>query len=203
MAFEFLGGSVHCGRPWHKYGPEFALKDCVDHELTGGKGALLESVLSGEPSHDPVGWPTFKDWPAPKSLTHEGTYYKWTERAWRGGQRLLVNLLVENGKLCQIYPLKRNSCDDMKSAKLQAKDMRLLERYIDAQYGGPGKGWYRIVTSPWQARKVINEGKLAVVMGVEVSIPFGCTMKLDVAQCDKTSITRQLDELYDLGVRQM
>src|SRR3546814_14417439 len=40
-------------------------------------------------------------------------------------------------------------------------------------------------------------------MGVEVSIPFGCTMKLDVAQCDKTSITRQLDELYDLGVRQM
>jgi hypothetical protein len=25
-------------------------------------------------SHDPVGWPTFKDWPAPHSLTHEGTY---------------------------------------------------------------------------------------------------------------------------------
>lgn len=139
MAFEFLGGSVHCGRPWHKYGPEFALKDCLDHEMTGGKGALLESVLSGEPAHDPVGWPTFKDWPAPKSLTHEGTYYKWTERSWRGGQRLLVNLLVENGKLCQIYPLKRNSCDDMKSAKLQAKDMRLLERYIDAQYGGPAR----------------------------------------------------------------
>ncbi len=32
--------------------------------------------------------------------------------------------------------------------------MRALERYVDAQNGGPGMGWYRIVTSPAQARKV-------------------------------------------------
>ena len=31
MAFEFLGGSAHCGRPWHKYGVEYALVDCPDH----------------------------------------------------------------------------------------------------------------------------------------------------------------------------
>lgn len=203
MAFEFLGGNIHCGRPWHKYGAEYALRDCPDHELTDGKGALLESLLSGELSHDPVGWPTFKDWPAPNSLTHEGTYYKWMERAWRGGQRVFVNLLVENGQLCKIYPSKRNSCDDMDSARLQAQRMRELERYIDAQWGGPGKGWYRIVTDPFQARKVINQGKLAVIMGVEVSIPFGCTMKLDIPQCNRDDITRQLTELRDLGVRQM
>ena len=71
---------------------------------TDGK-APLEAVLSGQPTHDPVGWPTFKDWPAPHSLTHEGTYYKWMERSWRGGQRLFVNLLVENNQLCQLYPL--------------------------------------------------------------------------------------------------
>lgn len=203
MAFEFLGGRVHCGRPWDKYGAPYALVDCPDHRLTNGNGALLETLLSGKPAHDPTGWPTFKDWPAPKSLTHEGTYYKWLERSWRSGQRIFVNLLVENGKLCQVYPLKKNSCDDMASAKLQAKDMRRLERYIDAQYGGPGKGWYRIVTTPQQARKVINEGKLAVVMGIEVSIPFGCTMKLDVPQCDRASIKRQLDDLHRIGVRQM
>lgn len=203
MAFEFLGGKVHCGKPWDKYGAPYALVDCADHQLTNGKGALLESILSGRTSHDPTGWPTFKDWPAPKSLTHEGTYYKWMERAWRGGERMLVNLLVENGKLCQIYPMKKNSCDGMKSARLQAQDMRAMERYIDAQYGGPGKGWYRIVTSPQQARKVINQGKLAVVMGIEISIPFGCTMTLDIPQCDRGSIKRQLDDLYDMGVRQM
>lgn len=207
MAFEFLGGSVHCGRPWHEYGAPAALQDCVDHTLTGGKGALLESVLSGEPSHDPVGWPTFKDWPAPESLTHEGTYWRWLERAWRGGQRLFVNLLVENNKLCQVYPLKRNSCDDMDSIRLQAKDMHVMEDYIDAQFGGPGKGFYRIVTSSEQARRVINSGKMAVVMGIETSIPFGCTYKTllgkDFPACSAKEIDDNLDEMHDLGVRQM
>ncbi|WP_244930408.1 hypothetical protein [Nocardioides sp. W7] len=203
MAFEFLGGQAHCGRPWHRYGAPYALKDCVDHTVTGGYGGVLESVLSGEPGHDPVGWPTFKDWPAPQSLTHEGTYYRWLERAWRGGQRLFVNLLVENNQLCQLYPLKRNSCDDMDAVRLQARDMYELQDYVDAQFGGPGKGFYRIVKTPWQARKVINAGKMAVVMGIETSVPFGCTMKIDIPQCSLADIDRQLDEVHRLGVRQM
>lgn len=205
MAFEFLGGQLHCGRPWHPYGVTAALVDCPDHTLTAGSGAVLENFMKGgtiEP-HDTVGWPTFKDWPAPNSLTHEGTYYKWLERSWRGGQRILVNLLVENNQLCTIYPLKRNSCDDMTSIRLQAADMRKLERYIDAQNGGPGKGWYRIVTDPFQARQVINQGKLAVVMGIETSVPFGCSTKLGKPQCSAAEIDKQLDEVHKLGVRQM
>ncbi len=207
MAFEFLGGDAHCGRPWHDYGAPYALVDCPDHTTTGGYGGLLESVLSGSPHHDPVGWPTFKDWPAPESLTHEGTYYRWLERAWRGGQRIFVNLLVENNQLCQLYPIKHNSCDDMDSIRLQAKDMYEMQDYIDAQFGGPGRGFYRIVTSPWEARRVINAGKLAVVMGIETSVPFGCTFKAlpggDVPACDIEDIDRQIDEVMDLGVRQM
>ncbi len=205
MAFEFLGGDVHCGRPWSPYGVTVALKDCPDHYLTNGKGAVMEAFLSGKPTHDPVGWPTFKDWPAPDSLTHEGTYYKWMERSWRAGQRILVNLLVENNKLCELYPLKRNSCDDMDSIRLQAKDMYALQDYVDAQNGGPGKGWYRIVKNPAEARTVINAGKLAVVMGIETSVPFGCTQKLGVPdmKCTDASIDRQLDEVQKLGVSQM
>ncbi len=203
MAFEFLGGKAHCGRPWHEYGAPYALVDCEDHTYTGGFGAALEAFLSGEPRHDPVGWPTFVDWPAPESLTHEGTYYRWMERAWRGGQRLFVNLLVENNKLCEVYPLKKNSCDDMDSVRLQAQRMYEFQDYIDAQFGGPGKGFYRIVKNPWQARQVINAGKMAVIMGMETSIPFGCTMKADVPQCTLPEISRQLDELEKLGVRQL
>jgi hypothetical protein len=207
MAFEFLGGDAHCGRPWHEYGAPYALVDCPDHSATGGYGGVLESVLSGEPHHDPIGWPTFKDWPAPNSLTHEGTYYRWLERSWRGGQRIFVNLLVENNQLCQLYPIKHNSCDDMDSIRLQAQDMYDMQDYIDAQFGGPGKGFYRIVTDPWQAREVINAGKMAVVMGIETSVPFGCTFKAlpggDVPACDIEDIDRQLDEVEALGVRQM
>ncbi|MGB0101295.1 MAG: hypothetical protein WBP61_13535 [Nocardioides sp.] len=207
MAFEFLGGDAHCGRPWHEYGAPYALVDCPDHTATGGYGGVLESVLSGSPSHDPVGWPTFRDWPAPASLTHEGTYFRWLERSWRGGQRIFVNLLVENNQLCRLYPIKHNSCDDMDSVRLQAQDMYDMQDYIDAQFGGPGRGFYRIVTSPWQARRVINAGKMAVVMGIETSVPFGCTFKAlpggDVPACDIADIDRQLDEVEAMGVRQM
>ena len=91
----------------------------------------------------------------------------------------------------QLYPLKRNSCDDMDSIRLQAKDMYQFQDYIDAQYGGPGKGWYRIVTDPFAGpRRSSTQGKLAVVMGIETSVPFGCTIKLDVPACDASDDRR-------------
>ena len=144
MAFEFLGGNVHCGQPWDEYGAPYALVDCPDHTRPAATARVLESFLSGSADHDPVGWPTFKDWPAPDSLTHEGTYYRWLERAWRGGQRLFVNLLVENNKLCEIYPLKRNSCDDMDSIRLQAqrhvRDAGLRRRPVRRARAGASTG---------------------------------------------------------------
>src|SRR3546814_6734106 len=153
--------------------------------LTGGAGAVLENLLSGglpvEP-HDTVGWPTFADWPAPGSLTHEQTYYRWLERAWRGGLRIMVNLLVENRVLCEIYPLKLNPCDEMASVRLQAQRLRELERYIDAQSGGPGEGGFRIVADPDKGRAVANQGNTAAVLGIGVSGPVGCSPYLGVPQ---------------------
>jgi microsomal dipeptidase-like Zn-dependent dipeptidase len=205
MAFEFLGGRAHCGKPWHRFGAPYALVDCPDHEAGNGCGAVLENVLYGEPArcHDPVGWPTFRDWPHPKSLTHEQSYYKWIERAWRGGLRVYVNLLVENRVLCETYPLKQNNCDEMASVELQAQRLYELQDYIDAQSGGPGKGWFRIVTDPFEAREVVNDGKLAVVMGMEVSEPFGCRIQNEVPACDAQQIDAWLDRLHELGVRQL
>jgi hypothetical protein len=201
MAFEFLGGDLHCGRPWSPWGVTVALAGCQGaNSLTS---STVESFLSGQIGADPVGWPTFKDWPAPDALAHEGTYYKWMERSWRAGQRVLVNLLVENNQLCQLYPIKHNSCDDMTSIRLQAKDMHLMENYIDAQHGGPGKGWYRIVTNPVQARQVINRGKMAVIMGIETSVLFGCHQRLGQPSCTTASIDRQLDQVHKMGVVQM
>jgi hypothetical protein len=77
MAFEFLGGRAHCGRPWHPLGASHALQDCPDHEPNGA-GAVLENTVSyGNPAgtHDTDGWPTFKGWPhhVPRSPTSRPT----------------------------------------------------------------------------------------------------------------------------------
>jgi microsomal dipeptidase-like Zn-dependent dipeptidase len=204
MAFEFLGGDAHCGEPWHRFGAPSALVDCPDHALTGGCGAILDNVLYGNPArcHDPGGWPTFTGWPDHKSLTHEQSYYKWLERAWRGGLRVYVNLMVENRVLCELYPLKHNSCNEMNSVLLQIQRIHEMEDYIDAQAGGPGKGFFRIVTDPFEAREVINDGKLAVVLGMEVSEPFGCRLQFNMPTCNAAQISDWIDRLYDLGLRQ-
>ena len=204
-AFEFLGGRLHCGRPWSKYGVMDALKDCRDHAFDG-RLAVVENVLSQGRlfgTHSTDGWPNFDGWPKYSSLTHEGTYWKGIERAWRAGLRILVADFVENRALCEIYWLKKNSCLDMDSVRLQAQDLNDLQDYIDAQSKGPGKGFFRIVKSPAEARAVINEGKLAVIMGVETSQPFDCLYRDGVEQCSFEQIDQGLQELWDLGVRSM
>jgi microsomal dipeptidase-like Zn-dependent dipeptidase len=200
-AYEFLGGDAHCGEPWSRYGAPAALVDCPDH-YPNGAGAVLENALYGNPlrTHDPVGWPTFKDWPAPPSLTHEQTYYRWIERAYLGGVRLMVNDLVENVALCEVYPIKHNSCRDMDSVRLQYRRIHELEEYIDAQSGGPGMGWFRIVRTPFEARQAINEGKLAVVLGIETSEIFNCGGSEAAPRCTRQQIVEGLDEIERMGV---
>ncbi len=121
---------------------------------------------------------------------------------------MFVNLLVDNAQLCEVYPYRQegNDCNEMNArAAARRAGLRELENYIDAQYGGPGKGWFRIVKNPFEARKVINEGKLAVVMGIEISKLFDCGVYNDAPDpgCDTAQIDRQLDEVYRLGVRDM
>lgn len=205
MSFEFIGGSIHCGRPWSPYGVARALVDCPDHGPQGTTAAGENVLSSGSPfgTHDPEGWPSFKGWPTYGSLTHEQTYYKWVERAWRAGERLVIDLGVDNAQLCTAYPIKRNPCDEMNTIRLEIADSYALQDYIDAQYGGPGKGWFRIVRDPFQARRVINQGKLAVVLGMETSRLFGCRLTNEVPQCSRQSIDRDLEAFYDLGVRDM
>ncbi|MFJ2950918.1 discoidin domain-containing protein [Streptomyces sp. NPDC087226] len=203
MANEAFGGRLICGRAFSTKGIADALKDCPEH-YPDGSLALFDFITNGgDGRHDPAGWPTFKDWPAHDSLTHQQNYYAWIERAWRGGQRVLVNDLVTNGVICSVYFFKDRSCDEMTSIRLQAKLTYDMQAYIDGMYGGPGKGWFRIVTDSAQARDVIAQGRLAVVLGVETSEPFGCKQVLDIAQCDRGDIDAGLDELHALGVRSM
>ena len=205
FAFESFGGNLHCGRPWSPLGVEDALTDCADH-YPNGSGALVENVASyGDPTrmHDPVGWPSFADWPDNESYTHENVYYRWLERTYRSGLRLVVNLSVDNSALCFINPYKNQSCNEMEAVDRQIGDIYALQDYVDAQYGGPGEGWFRIVRTPFQARRVINEGKLAVVMGIEVSEPFNCGIRNDAPQCTAASIEADFERYYGLGVRQM
>ena len=91
----------------------------------------------------------------------------------------------------------------MASAYKQAEDMHALQDYIDAQYGGPGKGFFRLVKSSAEARRIVNEGKLAVVLGIEVSEVLDCGQLNGTPNCNTSKIDVELDKLYGIGVRSM
>ncbi|AXQ30161.1 peptidase M19 [Solimonas sp. K1W22B-7] len=232
-ATSFLGGG-HYGRPFHRFGVTQALGNCAVQHGPGGALDLVGNLMGGAGSplatHETQGWPTFVDWPARDSLMHEAMYYKWIERAWLAGMRIMVNNVVENEVLCRLQSLVNTAklsnldlgslvqtvseiptpqyCNEMESAISQVQYLRDMEGYIDAQEGGPGKGWFRIVTTPQQAREVINQGKLAVVLGIEISHLFNCKVSqpgglVEAASCDKEEIDSQLDRLAEIGVRQM
>jgi len=174
----FLGGAFS-GVPFHPLGVTHALADCAaDHGEGGSRDVVGAFLGGGQAGHDTAGWPDFPAWPAAHNLTHQAIYWKWLERAWLAGLRIAVNDLVENGTLCELQRQNSNDptidCNEMNEAGRQAGTMYAMQDYIDAQYGGPGAGWFRIVHGSGEARSVIEQGKLAVVLGIEVSNFLDC-----------------------------
>jgi hypothetical protein len=92
---------------------------------------------------------------------------------------LLVQHATTNHMLCELITglgaqQVRYACNDMVAVDREIDETYALERYIDAQSGGPGRGWFRVVKTPAEARAVIDEGKLAVILGIETSTLFDC-----------------------------
>jgi microsomal dipeptidase-like Zn-dependent dipeptidase len=204
MTFEFLGGQFHCGRPWHPYGIRYALPDCSSIEGPQGTTASFQNTLNyGNPAqpHDTSGYPTLKEW-SRNNLTYEGTYWRWVQRAWAGGLRMMVMGINENRVLCELQSNRQTNCNEMDTVRRGLKDVHDLQDYVDAQAGGPGKGFFQIVTNPYDARRVINQGKMAVLLEVEISEPFDCH-GWEQPSCNQQQVDRELNELYSRGVRSM
>jgi microsomal dipeptidase-like Zn-dependent dipeptidase len=200
------GGRVIHGRAFHRFGIPRALGgDARTHGADGSLDVTGNLLRTGLPfgTHDTEGWPSFTGWPVHDTNTHQQVYFRWLERAWRAGLRLVVAQTVEDEPLCRIVPRRTYSCDETQAIALQVRRLRALQDYVDAQSGGRGRGWFRLVYGPRQARRVIERRKLAVVIGVESSNPFGCSLRLGTARCTRADVDRGIDRLHRLGVRSL
>ncbi|AXQ29418.1 peptidase M19 [Solimonas sp. K1W22B-7] len=212
-------GGVMYGQMYNRFGAPEALDNCEAYHGPNGIRDPEALILDLTPlvTHDTQGWPDFVDWPAYQSQLHQAMYYKWVERAWKAGLRVMVSEGTNIAALCEVARIYMTTvrpeaptydCNDMNLGIGQVKYLKTLQDYVDAQEGGPGKGWFRIVGSPAEARRVINDGKLAVVPGLEFSNLFNCTTKSvlglgEQVGCTREDIDRQIDEVYALGVREL
>jgi hypothetical protein len=200
------GGLVISGDNFNRFGVSEALGHDADKHGSDGSLDITGNLLrNGTPTgtHDTHGWPTFTGWPTFDTYTHQQIYYRWLERAWMGGERLVVAQTVEDESICNIEPRKSHSCDETQTVEAEVRELRALETYIGAQAGGRGRGWFRLVTGPRAARRAIQRGKLAVLIGVESSDPFGCSEFEGQPQCTKADIDHGIARMRKIGVRTM
>jgi microsomal dipeptidase-like Zn-dependent dipeptidase len=188
---------------------------CAGQLLYHGDHTAMDSVVGGgsnDAAFSNLGAPLFNGWPKWTSVIHQQVYWKWLERAWLGGMRLMVLDAVTNETFCKSNPrLSTADCTlGMTFIDNQLNAANNFQTWLDNQFGGAGQGWFRIVTSPQQAISVIQHGKLAVVLGIEADNLFNCHFRADLANgplngegptCSSTYVQGQLQKYYNMGVR--
>jgi microsomal dipeptidase-like Zn-dependent dipeptidase len=163
--------------------------DWVRHYIHGMMIGLTDNV-SGY-THESSGAPFFANWPAARSLTHQQMHVTALKRAYDGGLRLLVASVTDNQLLSRMWteigynaagnPVPIGDPDhDFESAKRQ---INFIKQLVAAN-----SDWMGIATSAAQARAIVANNRLAVILSVEM---------------DWLSPAQTLQLVTDYGVRQV
>ena len=126
----------------------------------------------------------FEHWPMWNAIAHQQMWRGWLQQAHNGGLQVMMVSLAESNFLCINTALqsRRYGCDEMESVRRQAAFAR--------SFVAANSGWVGIAQTPAEARSLIAQGKLALVLAVEATRLFPTGDYL-----------AQLDELRGLGVR--
>jgi microsomal dipeptidase-like Zn-dependent dipeptidase len=130
------------------------------------------------------GWPGLEGWPRWDVIAHQQAWEGWLEDAYDSGLRVTVMSAVSLDWLCRALPdenVTRPQCDEMDDVRVQLQ----MANDFDA-----ANDWVEIALSAEDARRIIGENKLAMVLSIEASHVFGTG-----------DWEAQLDEVHDLGVR--
>ena len=145
--------------------------------------------------HGPKGGPTFSDYPDFRSGAHEQYHITQIHRAYLGGLRLMSALAVHNRGI--EYGMGWVRCGEGGNPTVDTTpDWTVIRAHVRAmkQLAELNSDWMEIAYSPADARRIIKENKLAVILGVEVP-------QLGL-EGDGTP-TEQVGNLEALGIRQV
>ena len=114
---------------------------------------MFQNFLNyGNPAqvHDTRGYPDLPAWSA-TNLTYEGTYWRWIQRSWMAGLRLMVMSVNENRVLCSLQPTKKTSCDEMDTVRRGLDDIRSCRTTSTRRPAGRARASSR--SSPTRTRR--------------------------------------------------
>lgn len=110
--------------------------------------------------HPHGGYPSFTNWPHWSSATHQQMWWEWIKRAHDGGLNIMVALAVHNGLINKAAAgVGDRVWDDKASVELQLTEMKqFITRHAE---------FMEIAKTPSDLRRIVVQGKLAVILGVE------------------------------------
>ena len=177
MAFggQLFWGSVHSSFTPQGYSgvdevsnPFKALGACTPMHGTGPHNGVL-FTMPPEGGHNRDGFPDFIGFSNFRTVYHQQAYITSIKRAWQGGLRLLQADAVNYEFLETVYRISRpytpgvplNPATDAWNIRHQVKAVRDLVEMQDVQ------SFAGVALSAREARSLIQEGKLAIVPGIE------------------------------------
>jgi microsomal dipeptidase-like Zn-dependent dipeptidase len=132
-----------------------------------------------------AGWPELDGWPRWDVIAHQQSWEGWLHDAYDSGLRLQVVSAVSFDWLCRAIPpdnVTRPQCDEMDDVRVQLEMINAFALAND--------DWAEIALTAEDARRIVEEDKLALILSIEASHIFG-----------DGDWRAQLDEMHALGVR--
>ncbi len=156
-----------------------------------GMGKPPLSNVHGDHKH--AGYPTMAYWPHYSSKSHQQMFVEWIRRAHEGGLNVLVALALNNELFAEVVkgdPPK----DDRASGDRQLDEIhKMIARHPD---------FMREVKTAAEFRAAVKDGKLAVIVGVELDNIGGFNVNNPNLVGNEAAVKREIQRLYyEKGVR--
>ena len=189
---------------------------CEHNHGVLGTFVVRKPFIIGADPHEALGWPDFIDFPRFNTKTHQQQHVDFLKRAWQGGMRLFCALAVNNMYVPSLFlgPGNDGTAFDDETVILQQID--LIKQMVLQN-----ASWMEVALSPKDARRIILQGKMAVVLGMEAdnlgnfkassynwvdknagSLANNPLITLNDANADQLLETK-LSEYYFKGIRQI
>lgn len=143
------------------------------------------------------GYPDFETWPSWCSILHQQMWVDWIERAHDHGLNIMVALAVSSHTIASAG--KTNGPQDDGQVLLDC--IRGIKELVESA------DFMEIALSPSDARRIVGNGKLAVILGSEMDNIGNFYTPQDNYPANfnpnptKEDIKNELDKLWDLGLR--
>jgi microsomal dipeptidase-like Zn-dependent dipeptidase len=194
-------GPTHAGAPGacDPFGtllmPNVLGRDTCCHSGGAGRGCSPRATYG----FDAAGDADYRDWPIWDTKAHPRYWHGDLKRALDGGMKLMVVHAVENEFLCNFaqryataaqpgIEARAYPCDRADSSGSVTRQIAELKKFVGRHT------FLEIAYSPAEARSIIGNGKMAIVIGVEADYAWG-------KEANTSALLTLLDRYYQMGAR--